>query len=308
MKQIHQPEPRDHLTLLLLGAIWGSSFLCISIALQDFAPLSIAAIRIAIGGLTLFAVTRMRGLTLPSGLRIWLLLLVIGALNSSIPFSLISYGQLSISSGTSAMLIATAPFTALLVAHWLTGDDKISRKKVIGLVMGFAGVLVLIGPDALASRNDAVNGQLMVMLAAACYGSSSILIRKISYIDSLVSSGAVLLVTSAYFIPLALWLETPWLITPSIGSVVALVYLGLVPTAFAYLLRFWLINRVGTVYVSQVSYLVPLFALFWGWLFLAEMPDHTTWIALTLILAGIAANSWPRKRGGAFLMEPPAKP
>ncbi|MCB1756486.1 MAG: DMT family transporter [Gammaproteobacteria bacterium] len=299
MKPIRPAQVQDHLTLLGLGAVWGSAFLCISIALRDFPPLSIAAIRIAIGALALLLVTRLRGLPLPGGGRTWALLLVIGALNSSVPFSLISFGQQSISSGTSAMLISTAPFAALAVAHWLTHDDRISRRKLVGLILGFSGVLVLVGPDVLASRNDAVSGQLMVLLAAFCYGSSSILIRRISHIDSLVSSAAVLLVTSAYFLPLALYLEAPWRVSPEPASLMALVYLGLVPTAFAYLLRFWLINRAGTVYVSQVSYLVPLFALFWGWLFLSEVPDQTTWLALMLILAGIAANSWPRRRSVA---------
>ncbi len=296
MKTIQAPQLSEHMVLLLLGAVWGSSFLCVSIALRDYPPASIAAIRITLAAVILLVIIRVRGLSLPKGRRDWLLLFVIGALNSSIPFSLISFAQQSISGGMSAMLISTAPFSALLIAHYYTHDDKISGNKVFGMFIGFAGVLVLVGADVLASRNDAVAGQLMALLAALCYGSSSILIRKVSHINSLVSSASVLLITALYFMPLVAYFDRPWLIEPSIESFMALIYLGVVPTAIAYLLRFWLINRTGSVYVSQVAYLIPLFALAWGWMFLQEIPDTTIWLAMVLILTGIAVNSWSGKK------------
>lgn len=296
MKAIKAPQFSDHTVLLLLGAVWGSSFLCVSIALKDYPPTSIAAIRIALAALILLAIIRVKGLSLPRSARDWIFLFVIGALNSSIPFSLISFAQQSISSGMSAMLISTAPFSALLIAHYYTHDDKISGNKVFGMLIGFGGVLVLVGADVLASRSDAVGGQLMALLAAFCYGSSSLLIRKVSHINSLVSSASVLLVTSLYFLPLVAYIDQPWLIEPSFESLMALVYLGIMPTALAYLLRFWLINRVGSVYVSQVAYVIPLFALAWGWLFLHEVPDTKIWLAMALILAGIAVNSWSGKK------------
>lgn len=291
MKAIQAPQLSDHAVLLLLGAVWGSSFLCVSIALNDYPPTSIAAIRIALAALILLVIVRLKGLSLPRRGRDWFFLIVIGALNSSIPFSLISFAQQSISSGVSAMLISTAPFSALIIAHYYTRDDKISGNKVLGMIIGFSGVLVLVGSEVLASRNDAVSGQLMALLAAFCYGSSSILVRRVSHINSLVSSACVLLVTTLYFLPLVAYLDKPWLIKPAAESLIALIYLGVLPTALAYLLRFWLINRVGSVYTSQVAYLIPLFALVWGWMFLNEVPDIKIWAAMGLILAGIAVNS-----------------
>lgn len=291
MKAIQAPQLSDHAVLLLLGAVWGSSFLCVSIALNDYPPTSIAAIRIALAALILLVIVHLKGLSLPRRGRDWFFLIVIGALNSSIPFSLISFAQQSISSGVSAMLISTAPFSALIIAHYYTRDDKISGNKVLGMIIGFSGVLVLVGSEVLASRNDAVSGQLMALLAAFCYGSSSILVRRVSHINSLVSSACVLLVTTLYFLPLVAYLDKPWLIKPAAESLIALIYLGVLPTALAYLLRFWLINRVGSVYTSQVAYLIPLFALVWGWMFLNEVPDIKIWAAMGLILAGIAVNS-----------------
>lgn len=300
MKAIQAPELPDYAVLLLLGAVWGSSFLCVSIALNDYPPASIAAIRIALAAFILLLIIRLKGLSLPRSGRDWFFLIVIGALNSSIPFTLISFAQQSISSGVSAMLISTAPFSALLIAHYYTQDDKISGNKILGMIVGFSGVLVLVGGDVLASKNDAVSGQLMALLAAFCYGSSSLLVRKISHINSLVSSACVLLVTTLYFLPLVAYLDKPWLIEPATNSLIALLYLGVFPTALAYLLRFWLINRVGSVYTSQVAYLIPLFALAWGWLFLHEVPELKAWAAMGLILAGIAVNSLSaRKRAKA---------
>ncbi len=298
MNKIQTPKGIDYIALFATGAIWGSAFLCVTIALRDFPPISIAAFRITLAALALYLVMVGRGLSLPRSLNDWLLLMLIGALNSSIPFSLISYGQQSISSGTSAMLISTAPFSALVIAHFFTPDDRLSFSKFVGMSLGFMGILVLVGADVLASNDNAVSGQLMVLLAAFCYGSSAILIRKITHINPLVSTTSVLLITALYFFPLALWLEQPLSQLPSNSTITALIYLAIMPTALAYLIRFWLVARTGTVFFAQVAYLIPVFALLWGWMFLSEFPDSKTWMALGLILAGIAVDSRSRRTIG----------
>lgn len=154
-------------------------------------------------------------------------------------------------------------------------------------MIGFSGVIVLVGIDALAGLDEAVLGQLAVMGAAVCYAISGIITRKTYYVPPLVNSAIVLLTAACYMVPLALIVDGVPSPTADLKPMLALGFLGLVPTALAYLVRFQLIQQVGVVFISQVSYLVPLFAVFWGWLFLAEMPSPSAWFALAMILVGI---------------------
>ncbi len=293
---IRQPTLADIAKLLLLGGIWGSSFMCIEIALASFAPLTIAAGRILLAALALSFLAWMAGYRWPAGAVTWGLLIVNGLFNSALPFLLISWGQQFIPSSLTAILIATGPFVSLLLSHLFTADDRLTLPKVLGMLIGFSGVIVLVGIDAFAGASQSVLGQLAVMGAAACYSASSVLTRKLAHLPPLLSSAAVLTTAACYMVPLALFADPIWVQSPHMESVMALGFLGLISTAFAYFLRFQLILRVGVVFISQVSYLVPLFAVLWGWLFLAEVPTVSIWIALGLILMGINVS---RLRVGA---------
>ncbi len=277
----------DTIRLLVLGAIWGSSFLCIEIALRGFSPLSIAALRIALGAAALLLLAWLRGDRLPTERRTWWLLVCVGALNCALPFFLIGWAQRFIPSNLSAVLMATAPIVALVLAHFTTRDDRINRHKALGVALGFAGVLVLVGIDALAGMSSAVLGQSAIMLASVCYVSSAVLARRLRNMTPLMTSALVLGIASLYMVPLALWRQPP-AAYPAAGAVwVAMLFLGLVPTALAYLLRYQLIRSAGVTFLSQVAYLIPMFAVLWGWLFLDEIPGARTWLALGLILVGV---------------------
>ncbi len=293
MSNLRAPAPVDYAKLLLLAAVWGSSFLCVEIALTALSPLAIAAGRLLLGALAMFAVLRLFGLSLAIGRGDWLCCLGIGLLNSALPFALISWGQQHTSSGRAAILIACAPFFALLLAHFFTRDDRFSAGKLLGVALGFAGVLSLIGPDALRGARGAVSGQLAVAAGALCYASASVLTRRLSHLPALVSSTAML-VGAAVLAPPILLYQSASLAQINAPALAAMLYMGLVPTALAYLLRVQLVQQVGTTFLAQVGYLIPLFAVFWGWLFLDERPAAGAWLALGLIFAGLAASRWRR--------------
>lgn len=304
MLELRPPGPADYAKLWLLAGIWGSSFMSIEVALTALPPLVIASGRLLLAALAMTIALRLLGLRLPplsrEGGRDWALCLLIGLFNSALPFALISWGQQFISSGRTAILIACGPFLALTLAHWFTHDDRLTTGKLIGVSLGFSGVLALIGTDALQGENDAVIGQLAVALAALCYAVSSLLTRRLSHLPSLVSSAGTLITGALISLPTLTLTSLPqnlnW--AEHWPAAAALLWLGLSATALAYLLRVQLIQRIGTTFMSQVAYLIPLFAVFWGWLFLDERPAASAWLALGLILAGMAASRLPGREIG----------
>ncbi|HET8726997.1 MAG TPA: DMT family transporter [Alphaproteobacteria bacterium] len=290
MAPIRAATALDVFKLFLLGGIWGSAFLCIAIALEGLPPTSIAAGRIALAGAALGAVAWGRGARLPRDGKTWALIILIGALNSAVPFLLISWGQQAIASSRAAILMATGPFAVLALSHLFTRDDRLTLPKLAGVVLGFAGVVLLVGFDAVIGDHASVAGQLAVVGAALCYAVSALLTRKAAHVPPLALSATVLGSAALYMVPAALLYDRPWELAPGWDSLAAVLFLGLFPTGLAYLLRFQIINDVGMTFMSQVSYLVPIFGVLWGWLFLAEMPTPAAWGALALVLAGIAIS------------------
>lgn len=295
MQTIRPATTFDVVKLITLGAIWASAFMCIELALVDFSPYSIAAWRIIIASLTLLPIVWLMGLEFPRDLYTWGLLGATGFLYNTIPFTLIGWGQQYISSGTTSLVVACGPFIALLLAHFLTHDDRINTLKFIGVALGFSGVMILVGVEALDGSMQAVFGQLAVVVAVTFYIISSLLIRRIKNVPPLVISTAVLTSSSAYMLPTMFLLGDPMPADPRWSSLAALAYLGLVPTAFAYLLRIQILQQVGTTFLSQVSLIIPIFGLWWGWLFLHEVPSNAVWIALVLVLSGMAVSRWGAK-------------
>lgn len=297
VRALSEPQAMDYSKLLLLSAIWGSSFICIEYALVDFKPLMIAALRICLGALTLVPIVYLLGQRLPRSARTWRLIFIIGFLYSALPFTLISWGQQFISGGTTAIALAFGPLIALIIAHFFTADDRFNLAKLLGVVIGFSGAMVLIGVEALDGSIEAVQGQLAVVLAVSCYISASILTRRLGELSSLVSSAAILFSAALYMFPLAVLIDPPRAL-PGLPAGLAILFLGIVPTALAYLLRIQIVQQVGSIFLSQVSYLIPLFAIFWGWLFLAEVPRTSAWIALALITTGLVVSRMKLSKTG----------
>ena len=285
---IRRPTLSDVGKLFFVGAIWGGAFLFIALALKDFGPISIASWRVSLGAVVLLCIALLIGQPFPRGFREWRKIFFVGCLNSAIPFFLISWGQQYISSAESALLMAMGTFFALIVSHFTSQDERINRYRALGVGVGFIGVLVLVFWDIQEAGLGTLMGQLAVIAAGCSYATSSIVSRRLTHLPMISTSAATLLSASLYMIPLAFILEDPLPADVSNTSLFALAYLGVIATAFAMTMRFFIIRANGAVFLSLVGYLVPLFGVLWSGLYFSNSINQQTLLALALILTGIA--------------------
>jgi drug/metabolite transporter (DMT)-like permease len=291
---MHQPRLADYAMLLFLGVVWGSSFLFIGVAVKSVPPLTLAALRCVIGALVLLAAVRAMGHAIPWSPRAWLSYLAMGLTNSAIPFMLISLGQTRIDSGLAAILIATVPIFTLALAHAFT-DDKITPRKAAGTLLGFIGIVLLIGPAALAGVAAGVVGQLLVVGGALCFAITQVLVKRHRGGTPVVNAACSLTCSALWTVPFAFLLEQPWHASPTLEGVGALIALGLFSTGLSHLVFFLLIVRTGPSFVTLNNFISPPVGVAWGILLLGENPPWTAYVALAVILAGIAvATSRPR--------------
>ena len=289
--------------LLIVGAIWGSAFLAMKVAVATVPPLSISAGRVLLAATIVWVYLRARGFALPrlgtdDGRRLWLAAAVITVFNTVLPFALIPWGEQFIDSSSAAIVMGASPLVALLLAHRFTTDDRLTIPKLVGVLIGFGGLLVLVGGNALGGLMEGVRGQAAVLLAALSYTVSGILIYRLAgRLRMEVLTASVMICGAAIAVPLALIVDRPWSLAPSEASLWAIVYLGIFPTSLAFLIRARLIASVGYTFVAQSVYLVPLFGTFWGWLLLGERISIAAVGALVLILLGVGVSRWGARRG-----------
>jgi len=291
---VRSPTATDVARLLLASALWGSSFLCNAIALEDFAPVAIAGWRVSLAAVVVLLACRLRGLGVTLDRRVVVLFLSIGLLNGAAPFTLIGWGQLHVDTATASLLIAASPFATLLFSHFMTDDDRFTWRRLAGLVIGFGGVATLLG-RGLAEGGGSLPGMLAIALAACCYAFSALLIRRLGEMSSLVVVAGTLSASTLMLLPVVLWTHPPWSQSAGAAPIAAVLFLSLGPTAAAYVLRARIVQTNGAVFMSGAGYLIPPFAMFWAWLFLGERPAGTALFALALILAGLAIGR-PRAR------------
>jgi drug/metabolite transporter (DMT)-like permease len=287
---IRRPTSFDIFRLLFVGGIWGGAFIFIEFALIDFQPISIAAWRVLLGALVMVAVVFFTARKFPSGVRNWQMIFIVGFLNSAVPFFLISWGQQFISSAATALLMATGTFCGVLVSHFTSHDERINRFRLLGVLVGFGGVLILVFWDIVESGLGGLKGQIAVTIAGCSYAVSSVISRRLSHLSSVSTSAATLLSACLYMVPLAFLLENPLPENVQTMSVVSILYLGLIASAFAMTLRFSIISANGAVFMTQVGYLVPLFGVVWSGLFFTNVINLQTLLALVIILLGIAIS------------------
>jgi drug/metabolite transporter (DMT)-like permease len=279
---------RQFLILLVLGLIWGASFLFIKVAVVTIPPFTVAFGRTALAALILYIVLRYRGLKLGSWGHLWGSFLVLGLLNGAVPYTLITWAEIHIDSGLAAILNALMPLFTVLLAHFFTQDEKLNWTKVVGIFLGFLGILALIGPAVLKGLGTHVIGQLAVVGAALCYAMAAIYGRRLKEIPPLVSATGQLIGAALLTLPLSFIIDTPWQLSVTLLSLGALACLSLLGTALAYILYYYLLARIGATNVSLVTYLLPITGVFWGALLLGERLHWSAFLALALILAGIA--------------------
>ncbi len=284
---LRKATPFDISKLLFVGSLWGASFIFMSLALHSYGPISIAAWRITLAAVVLLLVCFFSGKSLPRSLNDWKMMTLIGFLNSALPFFLISWGLQFISSAESAVLMATGTFSALILSHLFSADERINPARALGVLTGFCGVLILVISTLIDSGLGAFKGQLAVMLAGVSYATSSVMTRRIGHLPSLPAAAGIMLSASVYMMLLAWVFEQPFDLQADTTAILSVVFLGVFSTAMALAIRLNIIRNNGAVFMSQVGYLVPLFGVFWSWLFLAEQIGLQTLLALGVILLGI---------------------
>jgi drug/metabolite transporter (DMT)-like permease len=286
---------RDWTRLLVLAAVWSGSFLCTEIALRDFGPLTIAAGRVALGAAFLGLWMGARGTPFP--VERWPAFLTMGLLNNAIPFSLVFWAQETIESGLAAILNATTPLFAALLAAVL-GLERLPAVRLFGLIVGLGGVAVLIGPDAWEGADQTLAAEGAVLIATLFYAIAGLFgKRALSGMAPDAAACGMLLGSSALLLPAALVLEAPWRVEPEPASVVAVLVFGLFGAALAYGLYFRVLASAGATNLLLVTFLLPVGALVLGVAFLKERVGAGELTGLGLILLSLAlidgrAGSW----------------
>ncbi len=286
------PSPKsagfsDYALLTLLAAVFGSSFLFTNLAVASIPPFTVVASRIALAALVIFVWLKSRGEGLPRG-AVWGWIFASALFGNAIPFSLISWGQQEVDAGLTAIFMAVMPLTTVVLAHFVTDDEKLNRWTFTGVWFGLAGVIVLMGWQALSALGDDVWYQLAILLGAMCYAINALITRKLTHLSKWPMSAGLLLAATVLTVPLALVFETPWHLQPSESSVFAVIALAAGPTALATWLILVIIGRQGASFLSQINFMVPMFGVFFGAVFLHERLPANAWVALLIILIGVA--------------------
>ncbi len=278
----------DWLQLILLALVWGLSFFFTEICLRDLGPATLAFGRVTTAALALLALAVLTGQSLPHGLGDWAPLAVMGLLNNALPFTLIMWGQTRIDSGLASILNATTPLFTFVLAHFLTADERMSRRGLAGIAIGFLGAVVLIGPGALAGLGAQSWAQIAVLGAACCYACAGIYGRRLRHLSPVVAAAGMTAAAGDILLPLAALTEAPWTARPDMLTWLALLGIGLVSTAFAYILYFRILASAGATNLLLVTFLIPIAALLLGTLILGESISASALIGMALIFTGLA--------------------
>lgn len=287
--------------LVTLGLVWGSTFLVIEIALRGITPAWLAAARVSFAALLMGVVWGARGFRLfetTASRRDWIRLIIIALLSSTIPFTLLAWGQQSVTSAFAGVTMATVLFMVLPLAHFTIPGERMELRPFIGFVIGFVGVVVLIGGEAFASSGAEYEtwGRLAVLGTAACYAVGSVMMRWLPPVDPIGLAAILMIIGAVAIVPLAWGLEgAP--VMPDQTTFIALAVLGLLPTAAANFLRVVLIRTSGPTFMSLTNYMVPVVSTFIGAWVLGEALPSTLLLALIIILVGMAISQWDALAG-----------
>jgi drug/metabolite transporter (DMT)-like permease len=282
-----QANVSDVFLLLLLGAIWGSSFFNIKIATHSYEPYTLALIRVILATATMLVVSFVYKIKIYAFSKNWKIYALVGVCNITIPFSLIAIGTNKIDSYLAAMLMSTTPITGSILAHFFTKNEKITFLKSLGIILGFTGILLLFFDKLIINENNYLF-VLIILLGSTFYSISGILIlKKLKKSGNLNVTTSTLIWSMITLLPLSFVFENPFKSTPTLESTLSLIYLGVVATGFAWWLRFKILSNNGIVFQTQVAYLIPIFGVIFGALILDEQITWKVLVSLIIIMLGI---------------------
>ena len=281
-----QPKLFDYLLLVLLALIWASAFFNIKIATYSFGPVTIAFLRVFFGAIPVLLLCYYKDIKIEAFSKDWYWFALIGFINLVAPFFLIAYGIKSVQSNLAAILMSTTPLSSTVLGHFYTKNEKFNFIKTFGILIGFSGILYLFSDNLLIDENNFFSA-LLILLGSTCYVIGGVLTLKISKKKNENVTGSILIWAVIILIPLVSFIEQPWNVIPRLDSTISVIYLGLVSTGVAWLLRFRILVNNGLIFQSQVSYLIPIFGTILGYIFLQELITFKVLISLIAVCVGV---------------------
>ncbi len=281
-----QPKLFDYLLLILLALIWASAFFNIKIATYSFGPVTIAFLRVFFGAIPVLLLCYFKNIKIEAFSKDWHWFAMIGFINLVAPFFLIAYGVKSVQSNLAAILMSTTPLSSTILGHFYTKNEKFNFIKTFGILIGFSGILYLFSDNLLIDNNNFFSA-ILILLGSTCYVIGGVLTLKISKKKNENVTGSILIWAIIILIPLMSFIEQPWNVVPRLDSTISVIYLGLVSTGIAWLLRFRILVNNGLIFQSQVSYLIPIFGTILSYIFLKELITIKVLISLIAVCVGI---------------------
>ena len=281
-----QPSLFDYLLLIFLALIWASAFFNIKIATYSFGPITIAFLRVFFGAIPVLLLCYYKKIKVEAFSKDWHWFAMIGFINLVAPFYLIAYGVQSVQSNLAAILMSTTPLSSTVLGHFYTKNEKFNFVKTIGILIGFSGILYLFSDNILINENNILSA-LLILLGSTCYVIGGVLTLRISKKKNENVTGSILIWAVIILIPIVSFVEQPWNINPRLDSTISVMYLGLVSTGIAWLLRFKILVKNGLIFQSQVSYLIPIFGTILSYIFLKELITFKVLISLIAVSVGI---------------------
>jgi len=283
---MREPKLLDYALLTILALIWSSAFFNIKIATYSYGPVTIAFLRTFFGAIPVVGLCLVKKIKIEAFSKDWFWFASIGFINLVLPFFLIAYGIKNVQSNLAAILMASTPLSATILAHLFTKNEKINLLKSIGILLGFSGIVFLFTDKILFNENN-IWSALIILLASTFYVVGGVLTLKISNKSNENVTTSILIWATIFLLPLSLIFEKPWNLNPRLDSTISLIYLGIFATGIAWLLRFYILKNNGLVFQAQVAYLIPIFGVILGYLILSEEITPKVIISLIVVITGI---------------------
>ena len=283
---MREPKVIDYVLLTILALIWSSAFFNIKIATYSYGPVTIAFLRIVFGAIPVIGLCLFKKIKIEAFSKDWHWFAAIGMINLVIPFFLIAYGVQKVQSNLAAILMASTPLSATILAHFFTDNEKINYTKIFGVLVGFSGIIFLFSDNILINESNFLSA-LIIFFASTFYVIGGLLTLKISNKKNENVTASILIWATIFLIPITAFIEKPWNLNPSTDSTISIIYLGIVATGLAWLLRFRILKTNGLVFQAQVAYLIPIFGIILGYIFLKELITPKVLVAVAAVIIGI---------------------
>jgi drug/metabolite transporter (DMT)-like permease len=293
---LQQPRLYHWLLIAFLAVVWGFAFYLIAIALRSFPPVTLVTLRLIIGAVVLSMILRWKGLSLPTEPVWWWYFSLLAAMGNLIPFTLITWAETRIPSSQAGLIMALMPISTMVLAHYFVAHEALTMRRVVGVVLGFGGVVILVGGQAMTDIGGVgLWAQLACVLATFAYAVNAVYVKRLPKKNGLVVGAGSLIAGSLIFTPVALWVDQPWALVTTTESWLAILVLGVLATALATWIFFIVINDIGPSFLSIINYLIPVISFVVGVVLLSEPAELSKIAGLLVVCIGIAISQ-PRKR------------